>query len=65
MEALDELFLGRKLSVPDIALQVPRVKVGALVVNSTKKHKRGPGKPTPSNFQYYFMFQGHQASKRA
>ena len=65
MEALDDIFLGQKLPVPDITRSVAEVRVGNLVVDNIENHKRGAGKPSPLNYQYYFTFRGYPANQGA
>ena len=42
-----------------------QVRIGNLILNLIGKHKRGPGKQSLTNFQYFFTFRGYPPSQGA
>ena len=55
LTALDDLFLGTTLPVPDLDGSVLIVHIGPYTNEATEGHKRGPGKASLTNFQYDFF----------
>ena len=53
--ALDDLFLGTTLPVPDLDSSVLTVHIGPYTIEAIEGHKRGPGKASVPNFQYHFL----------
>ena len=52
--AIDE-FLGTKLPAPDLDSSVLTVHIGPYTIEAIESHKRGPGKASLTNLQYYFL----------
>ena len=50
--ALDDLFLGPTLRIPDLDSSVLTVHIGQYTIEAIEGHKRGPGKASLTNFQY-------------
>ena len=61
-DALDDIFLGMKIPVPDFDNVQSQVRIKNLVVNVIETHRRGIGKPSPTNFQYLFTFRDYPPS---
>ena len=59
---LDDWFLGTTLPIPDLDGSVLSVKVGPYVIEGIENFKRGPGKPSPHNFQYFFKIKERPSS---
>ncbi len=57
-EALDDLFLGTTLPVPDLDGSVNTVSIGPFVVEFIDGHKRGVGAASMDNFQYHLKLKG-------
>ena len=53
--ALDDLFLGTTLPVPDLDGSVLPVQIGPYTIEAIEGHKRGPGKASLTNFQCHFL----------
>ena len=47
IETLEELFLGQKLPIPDVAYASSNIRIENLMVNAVVRHKRAVGKPPP------------------
>ena len=59
LSALDDLFLGTTLPVPDLEGSLNAVKLGPYIVEGIDGHKRGVGSSSPSNFQYHLLLKGY------
>ena len=57
-EALDDMFLGTTLPVPDLDGSMHTVTIGPYVIEAIDGHKRGVGAASVDNFQYHFKLQG-------
>ena len=65
-DALDDLFLGTKIPLPDFENVASQVRIGNFVVKAMENHKRAPGKPSLTNFQYFFFtFKDYTPSQGA
>ena len=64
-DALDDIFLGTKIPVADFDNVQSQVRIKNLVVNAIESHRRGIGKPSPTNFQNLFTFRGYPPSQGA
>ena len=65
-DALDDIFLGTKIPVPDFGNVQSQVRIKNLVVNNAIEiHRRSIGKPSPTNFQYLFTFRDYPSSQGA
>ena len=53
--ALDDLFLGTTLPVPNLDGSVLTVHIGLYTIEAIEGHKRGPGKAPLTDFQYHFL----------
>ena len=53
--ALDEMFLGTKLPIPDLDGSVFAVKIGPYVIDGIDSFKGAAGRPSKKNFQYFFL----------
>ena len=58
-EALDVMFLGTTLPVPDLDGSVTKVTLGPFTVESIDGHKRGVGAASLDNFQYHLKLKDH------
>ena len=65
IDTLDDLFLGTKIAFLDFENVTSQVRIGNLMINAIGKHKCGPGKPSLTNFQYFFTFRGYPPSQGA
>ena len=52
-EALDDMFLGTTLPVPDLDGSMHTVTTGPYVIEAIDGHKRGVGAAPVENFQYH------------
>ena len=59
LDALDDLFLGTALPVPDLEGSLSKVMIGAFTVESIDGHKRGVGAASLANFQYHHKLEGY------
>ena len=59
LSALDDIFLGTTLPVPDLEGSLNAVKLGPYIVEGIDGHKRGVGSSSPSNFQYHLLLKGY------
>ena len=59
LDALDDIFLGTTLPVPDLEGSLSKVMFGAFTVESIDGHKRGLGAASLTNFQYHLKLQGY------
>ena len=57
-EALDDMFLGTTLPVPDLDGSMHTVTIGPYVIEAIDGHKRGVGAASVDNFQYHLKLQG-------
>ena len=64
-DALDDIFLGTKIPVPDFDNVQSQVRIKNIIVNAIESHRRGIGKPPPTNFQYLFTFRYYPPSRGA
>ena len=62
---LDGFFLGTKIPLPGFDNVASQVRIGNIIVNAIEKHKRAPGKPSLTNFQYFFTFRGYPPGQGA
>ena len=60
-DALDDLFLGTTLPVPDLEGSLSKVMIGAFTVESIDGHKRGVGAASLTNFQYHLKLKNYYA----
>ena len=60
LDALDDVFLGTTLPVPDLEGSLPKVVIGAFTVESIDGHKRGIGAASLTNFQYHLKLDGYR-----
>ena len=58
VDALDDLFLGTTLSVPDLEGSLSKGMIGAFTVESIDGHERGVGATSLTNFQYHLKLHG-------
>ena len=59
LDALDDLFLGTTLPVPDLEGSLSKVMIGAFTIESIDGHKRGVGAASLINFQYHLKLEGY------
>ena len=59
LDALDDLFLGTTLPVPDLEGSLSKVMIGAFTIESIDGHKRGVGAASLINFQYHLKVEGY------
>ena len=59
LDALDDLFLGTTLTVPDLEGSLSKVMIGAFTVEGIDGHKRGVGGASLTNFRYHLKLQGY------
>ena len=59
LDALDDLFLGTTLPVPDLEGSLSKVMIGAFTVESIDGYKRVVGAASLTNFQYHLKLQGY------
>ena len=57
-EALDDMFLGTTLPVPDLNGSMHTVTIGPYVIEAIDGHERGVGAASVDNFQYHLKLQG-------
>ena len=57
-EALDDMFLGTTLPVPDLEGSMHTVTIGPYVIEAIDGHKRGVGAASMENFQYHLKLEG-------
>ena len=57
-EALDDMFLGTALPVPDLDGSMHTVTIGPYVIEAIDGHKRGVGAASVENFQYHLKLKG-------
>ena len=57
LEALDDMFLGTTIPIPDLEGSVHKVMLGPYVVEYIDGHKRGVGAGSPDNFQYHLKIK--------
>ena len=57
-EALDDMFLGTTLPVPDLDGAMHTVTIGPYIIEAIDGHKRGVGAASVDNFQYHLKLQG-------
>ena len=57
-EALDDMFLGTTLPVPDLDGSMHTVTIGPYIIEAIDGHKRGVGAASVDNFQYHLKIQG-------
>ena len=60
IDALDDLFLGTTLPVPDLEGPLSKVIIGVFTVESIDGQKRGGGAASLTNFQYHLKLEGYQ-----
>ena len=63
-DTIDDFFLGTKVPFPVFENTTSPVRIGNLIVKAVGKQKRGPGKPSLTNFQY-FTVRGYPPSQGA
>ena len=56
-EALDDMFLGTTLPVPDLDGSIHTVTIGPYVIEAIDGHKRGVGAASVENFQYHLKLE--------
>ena len=59
LDALDDLFLGTTLPVPDLEGSLLKVMIVAFTVEIIDGHKRGVEAASLTNFQYHLKLQGY------
>ena len=59
LDALDDLFLGTTLPVPNLAGSLSKIMIGAFTVRSIEGHKREVGAASLLNFQYHRKLEGY------
>ena len=59
LDALDDIFLGTTLPVPDLEGSLSKVMFGAFTVESIDGHKRGLGAASLTKCQYHLKLQGN------
>lgn len=59
---LDEMFLGTKLPIPDLDGSVFAIKIGPYTIEGIDSFKRGAGRPSRNNFQYFFLVKDRARS---
>ena len=59
IDALDDIFLGTTLPVPDLEGSLSKVMFGAFTVESIGGHKRGLGAASLTKCQYHLKLQGN------
>ena len=57
-EALDEMFLGNTLLLPDLNGSMHAVSIGPYVIEAIDRHKRGIVAASVENFQYHLNLIG-------
>ena len=63
LDALDDLFLGTTLPVPDLEGSLSKVMIVAFTVEIIDGHKRGVEAASLTNFQYHPKLQGYPTQK--
>ena len=63
LDALDDLFLGTTLPVPDLEGSLSKVMIVAFTVEIIGGHKRGVEAASLTNFQYHLKLQGYPTQK--
>ena len=58
LDALNDLFLGTTLPVPDFEGSLSKVTIGAFTIESSG-HRRGVGAASLTNFQYHLKLKGY------
>ena len=59
LDALDDVFLGTTLPVPDLEGSLSKGTIGEFTVESIDGHKRGVGAASLTNFQYHLKHEGY------
>ena len=59
LDALDDMFLGTTLPVPDLTGSMTKVTIGPFTVESIDGHKRGVGAASLANFQYHLKLKDY------
>ena len=59
LDALDDLFLGPTLPVPDLERSLSKGMIAAFTVERIDGNKRGVGAASLTNFQYHLKLQGY------
>ena len=57
-EALDDMFLGTTLPVPDLDGPMHTIAIGPYVIEAIDGHKRGVDAASVENFQYHLKLKG-------
>ena len=60
LDALDDLFIGTTLPVPDLEGCLSKVMIGAFTVESIDEHEKRVGAASLTNFQYHLKLQGYR-----
>lgn len=59
LDALDDMFLGTQLPIPDLEGSVTKVSIGPFTVEEIDGHKRGVGAASLANFQYHLKLKDY------
>lgn len=59
LDAIDDMFLGTTLPIPDIEGSVTKVALRSFTVESIARHKRGVGAASLGDFQYHLKLKDY------